>query len=62
MLSGAIELLGADMDNIQLLDPTRGVLEIVAQRGFGQEFLDFSGRYRRPMTQPVGEPYGPTSG
>ncbi len=41
MLAGAIELLGADMGNVQILDPARGVLEIAAQRGFGQDFLDF---------------------
>ena len=41
MLSAAIELLGADMGNIQLLDASRGVLKIIVQHGFSQEFLDF---------------------
>jgi len=41
MLAATIDLLGADMGNIQLLDPSRGVLVIAAQRGFEQEFLDF---------------------
>jgi PAS domain S-box-containing protein len=41
MLAATIELLGADMGNIQLLDAERGVLTIVAQRGFTKEFLDF---------------------
>jgi PAS domain S-box-containing protein len=41
MLVATIELLRADMGNLQLLDADRGVLVIVAQRGFGQEFLDF---------------------
>ena len=41
MLSAAIELLGADMGNIQLLDASRGVLKIVVQHGFSQDFLDF---------------------
>jgi len=41
MLTGVIELLGADKGNIQLLDTERGVLRIAAQRGFDQEFLDF---------------------
>jgi PAS domain S-box-containing protein len=41
ILTATIELLGADMGNIQLLDPQRKVLAIAAQRGFGQEFLDF---------------------
>ena len=36
-----IELLRADMGNVQLLDAERGVLAIVAQRGFRQEFLEF---------------------
>jgi PAS domain S-box-containing protein len=40
ILAGAIELLGADMGTIQILDTTRGVLRIEAHRGFKQEFLD----------------------
>lgn len=39
LLAGAIELLGADMGNIQVLDPIQGVLKIVAARGFEQDFL-----------------------
>ena len=41
ILAATIELLDAEMGNIQLLDPQRKVLVIAAQRGFGQEFLDF---------------------
>src|SRR5262247_2128726 len=41
MLAATIELLGADMGNVQLLNPERGVLGIAAQRGFEQAFLDF---------------------
>jgi hypothetical protein len=41
MLAGAIELLGADMGNIQIFDSARSVLEIAAHRGFGQDFLGF---------------------
>jgi PAS domain S-box-containing protein len=40
MLVATIELLGADMGNVQLLDADQGVLAIVAQRGFRQDFLD----------------------
>src|SRR5215468_3848861 len=40
MLDGAIELLGADMGNIQVLDTNRGILKIVAARGFEQNFLN----------------------
>ena len=36
ILTATIELLSADMGNIQLLDPQRKVLVIAAQRGFGQ--------------------------
>ena len=43
MLSAAIELLGADMGNIMLLDTSRGVLKITVQRGFRQPFLDVFG-------------------
>jgi signal transduction histidine kinase len=41
MLAATIEMLGADMGNIQLLDAQQGVLVIAAQRGFRQDFLDF---------------------
>ena len=41
LLGGVIELMGADKGNVQLLDPQRAVLTIVAQRGFRQDFLDF---------------------
>jgi PAS domain S-box-containing protein len=40
MLSAAIELLGADKGDIQLLDTSRGLLKIAAQRGFSPAFLD----------------------
>ena len=41
MLVAAVELLGGDMGNIQLLDPAKGALVIAAQKGFQQPFLDF---------------------
>jgi PAS domain S-box-containing protein len=41
MLVAVIGLLGADKANVQLLDSKRGVLNIVAQCGFEQPFLDF---------------------
>ncbi|MBA3501887.1 MAG: response regulator, partial [Deltaproteobacteria bacterium] len=41
MLDAAIALLGADMGNVQILNPHKPVLEIIAQRGFQQDFLDF---------------------
>jgi GAF domain-containing protein len=40
-LEGGIELAGADFGNIQLLDRVTGALEIVAQAGFGPEFLEY---------------------
>ena len=40
VLAASIEITGAAMGNVQLLDPSAQVLEIVAHRGFGQEFLD----------------------
>ncbi|HVB85800.1 MAG TPA: PAS domain S-box protein, partial [Candidatus Dormibacteraeota bacterium] len=39
LLGKAIELLGADKGNIQLLDGGAGVLRIAVQRGFDREFL-----------------------
>jgi signal transduction histidine kinase/CheY-like chemotaxis protein len=41
MLAATIELLGADMGNVQILDAERGALVIAAQRGFKRDFLDF---------------------
>src|SRR5262245_51337535 len=41
ILAGAIELLGADKGNIQVLDTKQRVLKIVASQGFEQDFLDF---------------------
>jgi two-component system CheB/CheR fusion protein len=40
MLAATIELMGADYGNVQVLDPLRGLLQIVVQRGFKQPFLD----------------------
>jgi hypothetical protein len=40
VLEGAMDLAGADRGNVQLLDPATGALRIVAQHGFGAEFLD----------------------
>jgi PAS domain S-box-containing protein len=37
----AVAITGADKGNLQLLDPTRRVLTIAAQRGFGEPFLKF---------------------
>ena len=39
ILDASIELLGADMGNMQIHDAERGELRIVAQRGFSAEFL-----------------------
>jgi GAF domain-containing protein len=41
MLAATLELLRADMGNVQILDARQGVLSIAAQRGFKQDFLDF---------------------
>jgi hypothetical protein len=40
ILEGAIELLGAEMGIIRILDSARGVLKIEAHRGFNQDFLN----------------------
>jgi PAS domain S-box-containing protein len=41
VLENAIVTSGADFGNIQLYNPQVGGLEIVAQRGFRQDFLDY---------------------
>jgi PAS domain S-box-containing protein len=40
-LQATVELMGADMGNIQLLDPVRQTLKIVAHTGFDDDFLQF---------------------
>ncbi len=40
IIEAAIDITGSDMGNIQLVDDT-GNLKIVAQKDFGQEFLDY---------------------
>jgi PAS domain S-box-containing protein len=41
ILNTVIDLLRADMGNVQLYDPESQTLEIVAQKGFAQDFLDY---------------------
>jgi two-component sensor histidine kinase len=41
MLAAAVQLLGGDMGNIQLLDAGKGTLVIAAQQGFQERFLEF---------------------
>ena len=41
ILDASIELQGADFGNIQLYDRETGALEIVAHRGFDQDFLEY---------------------
>lgn len=40
VLDATITLVGSDMGNVQLVNAENGMLEIVAHRGFTQEFLD----------------------
>ena len=41
ILEGALTLAGADRGNVQVLDRATGSLRIVAQAGFGAEFLEY---------------------
>jgi PAS domain S-box-containing protein len=41
LLDGAIRASRADFGNVQLYNPERAALEIVAQQGFRQDFLDY---------------------
>jgi PAS domain S-box-containing protein len=54
ILAGAIELLGADMGTIRILDSTRGTLQVGAQRGFKKDFLDFFGEVSATGDSPCG--------
>ncbi len=47
ILDGSMELTGATLGNVQLMDWETGYLTIATQRGFRQEFLDF---FRRVNT------------
>ncbi len=47
ILDGSMDLTGATLGNVQLMDWETGYLTIAAQRGFRQEFLDF---FRRVNT------------
>jgi len=40
LLGIAIRTQGADMGNVQMLEPEKGTLAIIAQRGFGLDFLE----------------------
>jgi hypothetical protein len=44
LLAVALKMQGTDLGNIQLLDRKTGTLAIVAQRGFGLDFLDYFAR------------------
>jgi GAF domain-containing protein len=44
LLDKAMIIMGADMGNIQLVDPTRRALQIAAQRGFQPPFLAYFAR------------------
>jgi two-component sensor histidine kinase len=44
MLETAMAVTGTDLGNIQLIDPQSGRLDIIAQRGFSQDFLTFFSR------------------
>jgi GAF domain-containing protein len=41
VLSGALQLQGTSLGNMQLFNPEQHALEIVRQNGFKREFLDF---------------------
>ena len=41
VLEFALTLLHAERGNVQLADPATGALRIVAQRGFGREFVEY---------------------
>jgi hypothetical protein len=41
VVNRALQITGADMANLQLIDPVSGDLNIVAQNGFQRPFLDF---------------------
>jgi PAS domain S-box-containing protein len=43
ILAAVMEILGSEKGTIQLLDPERGVLDLVLQPGLGQEFADCIG-------------------
>src|SRR5262245_55622179 len=55
ILGGAIELLGADMGIIRILNTTREVLTVKAHRGLPPEFLASFGELPAPSTSACGK-------
>ncbi|WP_344470091.1 hypothetical protein [Nonomuraea monospora] len=53
-LRAALELTGADMGDVQLLDGAEGGLTIVVQQGFRPPFLDFSAVVHDAVTRDAG--------
>ena len=49
VLNATIELQNADFGNVQLYNPYTQALEIVAQRGFQQDFLDYFSSVREDL-------------
>ncbi len=50
-LGAAVEITGADMGHVQIVDGASSTLQIVAHRGFGPEFLErFPNAYSQPNT------------
>ena len=61
VLDATIALQNADFGNVQLYNPESQALEIVAQRGFQQDFLDHFAACTR-KAPPVAGPFGRGSG
>jgi len=51
VLNATMALQEADFGNVQLYNPETGVLGIVVQRGFQQDFLDYFRKRARPRPQ-----------
>ena len=54
VLSAVVDMMGAQMGHVQLLDETATVLRIVAQRGFTGDFLEFFAQVTTADDSPCG--------
>jgi hypothetical protein len=57
ILDAAIDAVGAEKGNIQIVDPRRGVLRIAASRGFEKPFLDFFREVRTAEASACGQAF-----
>lgn len=54
VVARAMEMAGADMGNLQILDPQTSTLHIAAQSGFSKQFLEFFNKVQHGLASSCG--------